>query len=94
VESTPLSIGITENTPVVRRLRKCRRQHVYWARKPFWLEDLSSAYSRRDWGPRKICPHRGASLCGVPAVEGVVTCPLHGLRFDAKSGQVHEITGG
>ena len=29
-----------------------------------------------------ICPHRGADLRGFePGADGMVTCPLHGLRF-------------
>ncbi|BAI71498.1 hypothetical protein AZL_008600 [Azospirillum sp. B510] len=35
-----------------------------------------------DHGP--ICPHRGFRLGSVPA-DGIITCPLHGLRFCAKS---------
>lgn len=31
------------------------------------------------------CPHRGALLHSIPIDEGVITCPNHGLRFDAKS---------
>lgn len=32
------------------------------------------------------CPHAGASLCGGELEEGIVTCPLHGSRFDVRSG--------
>lgn len=35
-----------------------------------------------------ICPHRKASLGSVAAVDGVITCPLHGLQIDAASGLV------
>jgi len=28
------------------------------------------------------CPHRGYDLSQVKAVDGVRTCPLHGLKFD------------
>lgn len=34
------------------------------------------------------CPHRGYDLSQVKAVDGKITCPLHGLRFDAKSGVI------
>lgn len=33
-----------------------------------------------------ICPHRKVSLGSVKAIDGIITCPLHGLRFDATSG--------
>lgn len=34
------------------------------------------------------CPHRGYDLYQVPSVNGKITCPLHGLEFDEKSGSV------
>jgi len=33
------------------------------------------------------CPHRGASLADCPVEDGVVTCPFHGYRFDARTGK-------
>jgi hypothetical protein len=33
------------------------------------------------------CPHRGYDLSQTEAVEGVITCPMHGLRFDANTKQ-------
>ena len=35
-----------------------------------------------------ICPHKGFNLSSVPSVDGVITCPLHGLRIDATTGRV------
>lgn len=32
------------------------------------------------------CPHRGYDLSQVNAIDGKITCPLHGLEFDADSG--------
>jgi len=29
------------------------------------------------------CPHRGYDLSQVKAIDGKITCPLHGLEFDA-----------
>ena len=37
---------------------------------------------------RPLCPHRAADLSTVPAVDGVVTCPLHGLRIDTATWRV------
>lgn len=34
-----------------------------------------------------VCPHQGLPLNGEPDGEGVMTCPWHGYRFDARSGQ-------
>lgn len=33
------------------------------------------------------CPHKGYDLSQVPPVNGVITCPLHGLKFDLKTGK-------
>lgn len=33
------------------------------------------------------CPHKGTNLASMPIVDGVVTCPTHGLKFDAGSGR-------
>lgn len=32
------------------------------------------------------CPHRGYDLSQVKSVDGIITCPLHGLKFDATTG--------
>jgi hypothetical protein len=31
------------------------------------------------------CPHRGYDLSQVPEINDIITCPLHGLRFCAKT---------
>ena len=33
------------------------------------------------------CPHKGVQLGSCPVVDGVVTCPAHGLRFSAETGR-------
>lgn len=35
-----------------------------------------------------ICPHQNVALGAVAVIDGVITCPLHGLRIDAASGLV------
>ena len=57
---------------------------------------LRAAFIGRCWietehGP--VCPHRGAPLGSVkPDDRGHVYCPLHGLVFDAATGQtVHDL---
>lgn len=37
-----------------------------------------------------ICPHRNVQLGSIAAIDGVITCPLHGMRIDAASGCVLE----
>ena len=36
------------------------------------------------------CPHRGYNLSTVNPVNGIITCPLHSLRFDAETKQLME----
>ncbi|RYG96455.1 MAG: hypothetical protein EON58_12050, partial [Alphaproteobacteria bacterium] len=35
-----------------------------------------------------VCPHKGISLASVPVIDGCIDCPGHGLRFDAKTGEI------
>lgn len=35
-----------------------------------------------------ICPHRKASVGSISPIDGIITCPLHGLRIDAATGKV------
>ena len=35
-----------------------------------------------------ICPHQATPLGSIAPVDGVITCPLHGLRIDAATGLV------
>ena len=34
------------------------------------------------------CPHRGMDLSQESPADGVITCPLHGLKFSAESGKL------
>jgi hypothetical protein len=34
----------------------------------------------------RLCPHQGLPLDGEPDDDGVITCPWHGYRFDARTG--------
>lgn len=42
------------------------------------------AHGKGGW----ICPHRKFSLGSIEPIDGIVTCPLHGLRIEAASGRV------
>ena len=54
-----------------------------------WLHELSQAYAERTLIEGTICPHRGTDLAGfVPDDDGVVTCPLHGLRWCVGTGRI------
>lgn len=34
------------------------------------------------------CPHRGYDLSQVNPINGIIECPLHGLKFDAKTNKI------
>lgn len=34
-----------------------------------------------------ICPHRKFSLGSIDPVDGIITCPLHGMQIDAATGR-------
>jgi hypothetical protein len=75
--------------PVLTK-RKCNSAHhpyEHGDKKP--IQDLRKHYAGTKCERGKggwICPHRKASLGSVQVVDGVVTCPLHGLMFDAATG--------
>ena len=41
------------------------------------------ARGKRGW----VCPHKHVALGNVAPIDGVITCPLHGLRIDAETGK-------
>ena len=78
----------TKLGPVVFKRRKYFRASPQWPypKKSGWPFDLAMAYKDAHLKDM-ICPHRGASLRGMPVDEaGCVTCPLHGLRWDVETG--------
>jgi nitrite reductase/ring-hydroxylating ferredoxin subunit len=34
------------------------------------------------------CPHKGIDLSNIEAEDGVITCPLHGLRFSEETKEI------
>lgn len=75
--------------PTLRRMR-CSRADVQWQKpgsKP--TRALNSAFdgrqcarSERGW----ICPHQRFPVGATPAIDGIVTCPLHGMRIHGETG--------
>ena len=64
---------------------------LYVPPKPGWsslysaYQGLRAAKGKCGW----ICPHRGYALGSVaPGPDGVLICPVHGLRIDAATGAV------
>ena len=57
---------------------------------PKWIEmyaHFAGTQSKR--GNGWVCPHKGFDLGPIaPRLDGVIVCPLHGLRIDAQTGVV------
>lgn len=70
-----------------RRCRSDQSPYHHGDKKP--VIDLRKHYAGSQCEHGKagwICPHRKASLGSVAVIDGIVTCPLHGLQFDAATG--------
>ena len=74
--------------PVMKRM-KCKMEfpefpeHV--AR---WLHELRKKYAGCKLKPGMVCPHRGVPLASLPSVDGIVTCPAHGLKWNVETGEL------
>jgi hypothetical protein len=79
----PLSDATYELGPVGLRVMLCQRRETN-------MRDLNDRLAGRQAKRGKggwICPHRAVALGSQPVIDGIVTCPLHGLRLDAASGR-------
>ncbi len=79
----------------VWRRRKCIRAYVPYTlpggrdtSPVFVLRGIFAGHQCERGKGGWICPHRKASLGSLSPVNGVITCPLHGLRIDAETGIV------
>lgn len=93
--------GMPELPSVVYRRRKCWTPRVKYVtettydldrrERTHWIYDLREAFQGRHLIKSAcgvVCPHRGAHLGSIPPdAHGVITCPLHGLRFNANTGE-------
>lgn len=74
--------------PVTYRRRRYQRV-MPGIPKAKWLRRLEAAYANQVLKPGLVCPHRGASLRGLPVdAEGCVVCPLHGLKWNVTTGKL------
>lgn len=92
VQATPLnhaSLSDGPPKPVLRRMR-CRLVHSEW-----YFDDskiivkMNNAYAGQQCAKGKrgfVCPHKLFPLGSVEPRDGVISCPLHGLRIDATTG--------
>lgn len=92
VMSAPLhdSFNVPTQKPTLRRRKCLRYQHVFDGPAKIMSPFRSSfagqqcAKGKRGW----VCPHRHIALGSTPAIDGIITCPLHGLRIEAETGKV------
>lgn len=88
--------GEIARRPTLRK-RRCVSSTYRWAADDLakWRPALQADYGepakaicKRDG--RKLCPHRKVDLSQFPAdADGIVTCPLHGLRVRVSEGRAH-----
>lgn len=75
--------------PVYKRLR-CRSNHVeYVQHHQDPIKGIIAYYAGHQCDQGKagwICPHRKASLGSINPINGIITCPLHGLQINAETG--------
>lgn len=87
-------VNESNDAPVRYRRWKCLQSAVmlnnvttsegYAAFKRKHAGEKCEGHKRTGWR----CPHRGVWLGGQPACGGVIICPAHGLKIDAKTGRV------
>lgn len=82
--------GFPLGKPVLKRRKCLRDQHIFdgpsYIMSPFRksFAGQQCAKGKRGW----VCPHRHIALGSTPAIDGIITCPLHGLRIEAETGKV------
>lgn len=93
-----LAIAIEEqysinNLILERRLWKCIREQPITRNNNvnFTDVDIFSKKGREQLTLNlncKICPHKGFNLTNIKAVNGVITCPMHHLKYCEKTGKL------
>lgn len=76
--------------PIKFAQRTCLREPNSFTGPPDFVLKFHSAFADRQCGKGKrgfVCPHKHFPLGSIEAIDGVVTCPLHGLRIDAATGK-------
>lgn len=70
------------------RRMKCKREWPDFPRdRAVWQPRLMREFACTKMKNMR-CPHRGIPLDTVPAVDGVITCPGHGLRWNITTGEL------
>lgn len=71
-------------------IKTLRLQYIHRViQSPTHTDRIKHSRLKHDCMKNGKCPHRGMDLTGIkPDINGVITCPLHSLKFDAKTKQL------
>lgn len=74
---------------------KYRLEHFYLKKHTDIIKDVTTVFAiknsklKHNCIHKGKCPHRGFDLTNIaPDKDGVITCPLHGLKFDRHSKKI------
>jgi hypothetical protein len=70
--------------------RTCLREPLTFSGPADFTIKFEAAFSGRQCGKGKrgwVCPHKHFPLGSIRPIDGVLHCPLHGLRIDAETGK-------
>jgi hypothetical protein len=70
--------------------RTCIREPLSFNGPSHFTVKFEAAFAGKQCGKGKrgwVCPHKYFPLGSVKAIDGVLKCPLHGLRIDAETGK-------
>lgn len=79
--------------PVKLARRTCLREPQPFHGPAVFTGPFQGAFAGRQCGKGKrgwVCPHKHFPLGSIKAIDGVLKCPLHGLRIDAHTGKCLE----
>lgn len=71
---------------VFQCLREQPQKPLYYGNELYKIFESACDDGRRMVGLK--CPHKGTDLSTCPVVDGVVTCPAHGLRWRVANGDL------
>jgi hypothetical protein len=83
--------GSAPHPDIVWRKLQCKRASIPYRFHKEIGERLTPAFAGRQCKRARtgwVCPHKNVPLGSFAPVDGVITCPLHGLRVDATTGVV------
>lgn len=93
IQAQPLSHISLKSGPPKPQLRRMRCSMAYaeWGHADATtVTEMNIAFAGQQCAKGKrgfVCPHKLFPLGSIEAIDGVVTCPLHGLRIDAATGK-------